>query len=190
MRIDASEFLQSHPGCWIAQRRGEFPVINLHAAEIAAAPARVFDALADRSSLVPAWRWRALFALRDLLGKLFNWDAGLKWYGPEALIPGNHYAFFRIEHVTAPTDTSASLQPPGSFELGLSVENKLTHALMSYVVAPQGSGSRLFNVTCARFKGRTGRAYWRVIRPFHDALAEDMLAHFCRRAERRGNSVL
>jgi len=75
-------------------------------------------------------------------------------------------------------------------ELGLSVENKLTLALMSLVVMPVHTpsrpdwvSSRLFSVTCSAFKGGLGRAYWRVIRPFHDAITEDSLAAVRRRAE-------
>ena len=43
----------------------------------------------------------------------------------------------------------------------------------------------MFNVTCANFKGRQGRFFWQVIRPFHDGLIEDSLLLLSRRAEER-----
>ena len=183
MLLQPAEFLRAHPDTWIARRAPEFPVINVHALDVAAPPARVFAALSDRANLSPAWYWRVLFAIRGIAGRLFRWDPGLKWHGPEPLVPGNHYAFFLIEHVAAP-DSGADQAKALPYELGVSVENHLTLALMSYVFARQGTGSRLFNVTCALFKGRTGRAYWRLIRPFHNALTEDMLENLRRRAER------
>ncbi|MBI3663535.1 MAG: DUF2867 domain-containing protein [Acidobacteria bacterium] len=189
MVVDPQQFLVAHPACWISRRAPEFPVHNVHALDILAPPTRVFAALSNLGNLSPAWYWRALYAIRGIAGKLFRWDPGLRWHGPEPLVPGNHYAFFLIEHVAAPgSATNPTAEFP--YELGVSVENHLTLALMSYVVAPHGCGTRLYNATCALFKGRTGRAYWRVIRPFHDALIEDMLQNLRRRAERQGNSVL
>ena len=189
MQIPAEEFLRAHPDSWISRRAPEFPVVNVHARDVAAPPARVFAALADHGNLSPAWYWRVLLAVRGLVGKLFRWDPGVKWRGPEPLVPGNHYAFFLIEHVAAPgPDAQPPVAPP--YELGVSVENRLTLALMSYWIVPSGAGSCVYNVTCALFKGRTGRAYWRVIRPFHDALIEDMLNSLCSRAERAGHSML
>lgn len=189
MILPPAEFLRAHPDTWIARRAPEFPVINVHALDVAAPPSRVFAALSDRANLSPAWYWRFLFAIRGLAGKLFRWDPRLKCHGPEPLVPGNHYAFFLIEHVAAP-DSGADQATALPLEFGVSVENHLTLALMSYVIAPQGTGSRLFNVTCALFKGRTGRAYWRLIRPFHNALTEDMLENLRRSAERQGGSML
>jgi hypothetical protein len=189
MLIDPQEFIRAHPDCWISRRAREFPVINVHARDVAAPPARVFAALSDHGNLSPAWHWRALFAVRGLAGRLFRWDPGVEWHRPEPLVPGNYYAFFLIEHVAAPgRDAHSPVAPP--FELGVSVENHLTLVLMSYLIAPNGAGSRVYNVTCALFKGRTGRAYWRVIRPFHDALIEDLLKSLCGRAERSGHSML
>lgn len=189
MICNSNEFLRAHPDCWISSRAPEFPVINVHAREAAAPPETLFAALSDRGNLSPAWYWWALFALRGIAGKLFRWDPGVEWHGPQPLVPGNHYAFFLIEHVVAPCrDGQRAVAPP--YELGVSVENHLTLALMSYLIAPSGAGSRVYNVTCARFKGRTGRAYWRIIRPFHDALVDDMLKRLCRRAERSAHSML
>jgi hypothetical protein len=189
MTVNPDEFLRAHPDCWIARRTPEFPVINVHARDVAAPPQCVFAALADHGNLSPAWYWQVLFAVRGLAGKLFRWDPGVKWHGPEPLVPGNHYAFFRIEHVAAPgQDAPSPVAPP--YELGVSVENRLTLALMSYLIAPHGAGSRVHNVTCALFKGRVGRAYWRVIRPFHDAIIDDMLESLCCRAEHSGHSML
>ncbi len=146
--------------------------------DVAAPPERVFAALTACELVLPKWHWRALFGVRVILGRIFGWDGGLRMHPSEPLVPGNHYCFFRIEHVTAP------------HELGLSVENKLTLALVSLVVTPAPFpsrpawvSSRLFSVTCSAFKGGLGRAYWRVIRPFHDAITEDSLAAVRRRAE-------
>jgi hypothetical protein len=189
MILNPDEFLRAHPDSWIARRAPEFPVINVHALEVAAPTDRVFTALADPSNLSPAWYWQVLFAVRGLAGKLFRWDPGVKWHRPEPLVPGNHYTFFLIEHVAAPgREAQSPVAPP--CELGVSVENRLTLALMSYLIVPNGAGSRVYNVTCALFKGRTGRAYWRLIRPFHDALIEDMLKSLCARAEHAGHSML
>ncbi len=189
MLMDPQEFIRDHPDAWISRRRPEFPVINVHALDVAAPPDSVLAALADYRKLSLAWYWLVPFAVRGLAGKLFRWDPGLKVHAPEPLVPGNHYAFFLIEHVTAPGQDG---QPPAAppYELGVSVENHLTLALMSYVIAPRSAGSRVYNVTCALFKGRTGRVYWRVIRPFHDALIEDVLESLRRRAEHSGNSML
>ena len=174
MQVEESDFLKACPDTWISGRAAEFPVVNVHAVEVAAPPERVFAALEDRQAVAPRWHWRALLVFRAALGRVFNWDKGIKWdrrAGP--LLPGNAYAFFRIEHVTQ------------GRELGLSVENKLTQALVSFVIIPAANGSCVFNATCAVFKGRLGRAYWRVIRPFHDGLTEDWLAAVRRRAESR-----
>jgi uncharacterized protein YndB with AHSA1/START domain len=170
LRVSSDEFLRTHATTWIARRAAEFPVINVHAVEVAAPPERVFALLDAPELITPRLHWRALLGLRGVLGRLFRWDPGVCWHDRQPLAPGNHYAFFRIEHV----------EP--AKELGLSVENKLTRTLVSFVIEARGDGSRVWNVTCAVFKGRTGRLYWRAIRPFHDAITEDWLAAFRRRA--------
>ena len=172
MLIPADQSLKTCGGSWIARRAGEFPVVNVHVVDVAAPPERVFAALEDRVAVAPRWHWRALLVFRAALGRVFNWDEGIEWdrrAGP--LVPGSSYAFFRIEHVEQ------------GRELGLSVENKLTRALVSFVIVPAANGSRVFNVTCALFKGRLGRAYWHVIHPFHDGITEDWLDAVRRRAE-------
>ena len=172
MLIHRDEFVKAHSDCWITRQVADFPVVNAHAVDVAASPDAVFHALDARETLLPKWHWRALMGIRGALGRIFGWDNGLCWGDDgKPLVPGNHYAFFRIEHVMPPRTNPAA---PG--ELGLSVENKLTRALLSFVIVPTAKGSRLYNVTCAVFKGRLGRAYWRVIRPFHNGLTEDWLA--------------
>ena len=105
------------------------------------------------------------------LGRVFGWDRGLSWRRnkQEPIKRGNHYAFFLIEHVDEPC------------EVGMSVGNRLTGALMGWVLEETAGGTRVFNVTCANFTGWQGRLYWRVIRPFHDALIEDSLKALARR---------
>jgi len=173
MLIQPEDFLAAHVETWIARQAGEFPVVNVHVAEVAAAPEKVIAALADSKAVAPRWHWRALLAVRAAVGRVFRWDECIEWNRKTGEpVPGNAYAFFRIEHVEQ------------GRELGLSVENKLTRALVSFVIVPERSGSRLYNVTCAVLKGRLGRAYWRVIRPFHDGLTEDWLTAIRTRAER------
>jgi len=77
---------------------------------------------------------------------------------PQAIETGQYFAFFHVIHVDAPR------------EVGMTVENRLTRALMSWVLKENSNGTTVFNVTCANFKGRQGRLYWQVIRPFHDGL--------------------
>jgi hypothetical protein len=161
VKIEEQEFLRTHAGCWTAQRAPGFSVVNIHAAEIPASPERVFPELAGHDLLIPGGGWRVLFGLRAVLGRVFGWDRGMRTHGPEPLEVGRHYAFFRIDHVDAPR------------EVGMSVKNRLTDAVMSWFVEPDGAGgSRVYNVTCANFLGLRGRAYWSVIRPFHDGIIE------------------
>lgn len=163
MKISPAEFLKTHSKCWTARRAPEFSVLNVHVTEIAAPAERIFPELAAQDLLAPGRHWKILFAARMAIGKLLGWDAGIRSHGPEALEPGNHYAFFRIEHVDAPR------------ELGMSVENRLTRALMSWVLDAAPGGTRVYNVTCANFHGWMGRAYWRAIWRFHDGIIEDSL---------------
>jgi hypothetical protein len=83
---------------------------------------------------------------------------------------GRHYGFFEIEHVDAPR------------EVGMSVKNQLTDALLTWVLEENGaSSSRVYNVTCANFHGLRGRMYWRAIRPFHDGIIEASLRKLARK---------
>jgi Protein of unknown function (DUF2867) len=164
LKISESDFLLKHADCWTAQRAPGFSVVNIHMAEIAAPCERIFPELAAHDLLIPGAGWRLLFGVRAALGKLFGWDRGMRSHGPEPLEVGRHYAFFHIDHVNAPC------------EVGMSVKNRLTDAVMSWVVEADGAGgSRVYNITCANFHGRQGRIYWRVIRPFHDGIIEDSL---------------
>jgi hypothetical protein len=86
-----------------------------------------------------------LFAVRGATGKTFGWDRSMKWHGAEPVEPGKHFAFFLIEHVNAPR------------ELSMSVRNRLTGALMGWVLEETAGGTRVFNVTCANFPSWQGR---------------------------------
>ncbi|MGB0037239.1 MAG: DUF2867 domain-containing protein [Candidatus Acidiferrales bacterium] len=175
MKTTETDFLNAHSDRWIARRAPKFSVLNVHVAEITASAARIFPELGARELLIPSWRWRFLFAFRAAIGKLFGWDRGLIWNGHEQgpLDRGRHYAFFLIEHVEEPC------------ELAMSVGNRLTGALMAWVLEESDGGTKVFNVTCANFPTWQGRLYWRVIRPFHDALIEDSLIALARRVEKR-----
>lgn len=171
LKVPGADFLGAHGDCWIARRAPEFSVLNVHMREIPAPPSRIFRELGARELLVPSWRWQFLFAVRAAIGKLFRWDRGLSWHGhkQEPMERGRHYAFFLIEHVDEPR------------EVGMSVGNRLTGALMAWVLRESTGGTQVFNVTCANFPTRQGRLYWRAIRPFHDALIEDSLSALSRR---------
>lgn len=148
--------------------------MNVHMAEIPASCERIFPELAEHDLLVPGAGWRVLFGLRAALGKLFGWDRGMRSHGPEPLEVGRHYVFFRIDHVNPP------------WEVGMSVKNRLTDAVMSWLVeANAAGGSRVYNVTCANFHGVQGRLYWRVIRAFHDGIIEDSLAALAKRVQQQ-----
>lgn len=170
MEIAPSDFLDAHRGTWIARRAGDYPVINVHVSEMDAPAERVYALLESPDLIAPGWHWRVAYGLRGAAGKLFGWDKGLRWHARQPLAPGNHYAFFTIEHVAGP----GSVHPP--WEVGMSVANRLTRALMSLIVEDANGGTRVWNVTCAVFHGRLGRAYWRVVRPFHNLLIEDSLS--------------
>ena len=171
MKVEAREFLKAQENCWTSRRAPEFSVVNIHMAEIPASRERIFPELASHDLVLPSAGWRLLFGFRAFLGKLFGWDRGLESHGPAPLEAGRHYAFFRIEHVNRP------------HEVGMSVRNRLTDAVMSWVLMENGAGgSRVYNVTCANFHGLQGRIYWRVIQPFHDGIIEDSLALLARRA--------
>ncbi len=171
MKIPDADFLGVHGDCWIARRVPEFSVLNVHMREIPAPPDRIFRELGARELLIPSWRWQFLFAVRAAMGKFFRWDPGLSWHGhkQEPLERGRHYAFFLIEHVDEP------------HEVGMCVGNRLTGALMAWVLRESSDGTQVFNVTCAKSPTRQGRVYWRAIRPFHDALIEDSLSALSRR---------
>ena len=170
MKLDEREFLKAQPGCWTSRRAPEFSVVNVHKAEIPASRERIFLELAAHDLLLPGTKWRAIFGFRIWLGQLFGWDRGLKSHQPEPMEVGRHYVFFRNEHVDEPR------------EVGMSVENRLTDAVMSWLLVENGaSGTQVYNVTCANFHGLRGRIYWKAIRPFHDGIIEDALALLARR---------
>jgi hypothetical protein len=169
--IPGSEFLRSHRDTWISRRAREFEVVNVHSIDIAARAARIFPELTAMELLLPRWHWRALFGVRALVGRIFGWDHGLAWQTKQPAEAGKQYAFFRIDHTDAPR------------ELGMSFENKLTRAVMTWVLDETALGTAVFNVTCAHFYGWQGRAYWGAIRPFHNGLIEDSLGMLRKRSE-------
>jgi hypothetical protein len=141
--------------------------------EIPAPPAKIFSELGAHDLLSPGGHWKFLFGVRAAVGKLFGWDRGMITHRPEPIEPGKHYAFFLIEHVDAPR------------ELGMSVKNRLTSTLMSWILKESAGGTMVYNVTCASFLGRRGQLYWRVIRPFHDGIIESSLQTLRKRVRGR-----
>jgi uncharacterized protein DUF2867 len=172
VKIQEEDFLTTHGNCWTVKRAPGFSVVNVHMAEIPTPRERIFPELSAHDLLIPGGGWRLLFGLRAALGKVFGWDRGMRSHRPQSLEVGGHYVFFRIEHVDAP------------HEVGMSVANRLTDAVMSWVLEEDGAGgTRVYNVTCASFHGAQGQLYWRVIRPFHDGIIEDSLAALAKRAK-------
>jgi Protein of unknown function (DUF2867) len=173
VKIPEAEFLKAHRESWTARRAAEFSVRNIHMAEISAPAARIFPELGRPGLLTPGWKWKLLLGLRLAIGKMFGWDEGLKTHPGEPLQPGKHYGFFLIEHADPPR------------EVGMSVENRLTRAILCWVLDPAPGGTRVFNGTLANFKGRRGQFYWRVIERFHDGITEAALAELSRRSRAR-----
>ena len=173
MKVSGSTFLLQHRESWTARRAPEFSVVNIHAMEIPAPRERIFAELGAPGLLLPARRWKILFSVRLAIGKLCGWDRGVVSHPPQALEVGKHFAFFAIEWVDAPR------------EAGMGVKNRLTSALMCWVLEEIPRGTRVFNITLANFAGWQGRNYWRVIRPFHDGLIEDSLKELGRRVASR-----
>jgi uncharacterized protein DUF2867 len=173
LRVAEAEFLAIHGDCWTGRQAREFSVVNVHAMEIPAPVARIFPQLGARDLLAHGAFWKFLLGFRLGIGKIFGWDRGLAVNQPQALEVGKYFGWFHVIYVDAP------------WEAGMTVENQLTRAMMSWVLRENAGGTTVFNVTCADFKGRGGRIYWQVIRPFHDGLVEDSLRTLRRRAERR-----
>jgi hypothetical protein len=169
LKVSEADFLKQHGGSWAARRAPDFSVVNIHAMEIPAPATRIFPELGGQGLLLPARRWKLLFGLRLAIGKLCGWDRGVVSHPPQPLEVGRHYGFFAIEWVNAP------------HEAGMGVKNRLTSALMCWVLEEIPRGTKVFNVTLANFAGWQGRNYWRVIRPFHDGLVEDSLKELARR---------
>jgi len=176
LKVSEADFLKQHRESWTARRAREFSVINIHAMEIPAPPERIFSELGAPGLLLPARRWKLLFGVRRAIGKVCGWDRGMVSHPPQALEAGKHFAFFAIEWVDAPR------------EAGMGVKNRLTSALMCWVLDEIPQGTKVFNVTLANFVGWQGRSYWRVIRPFHDGLIEDSLKELARRVASRTTS--
>jgi hypothetical protein len=170
--------LKQHGESWTARRARGFSVVNIHSMEIPAPPERIFPELGARELLMPSWRWKLLFGVRILIGKIFRWDRGLASHAPEPLEAGKHYGFFVIEWVDPP------------YEAGMGVTNQLTSGLRCWLLEETPHGTNVFNVTLANFAGWQGRNYWRVIRAFHDALVEDSLTELARRVASRSAKSL
>jgi hypothetical protein len=67
----------------------------------------------------------------------------------------------------------------------MGVTNQLTSGLLCWLLEETPGATKVFNVTLANFAGWQGRNYWRIIRPFHNALVEDSLAELARRVASR-----
>lgn len=158
-----ADFLATHGECWTAGQALGFSVVNVHAMEIPAPAARIFPELGARDLLAHGLFWKLLLGFRVGIGKIFGWDQGIAAIRPQALEVGKYFGIFHVLYVDAPR------------EAGMTVENRLTRALMAWVLEDNEGGTTVFNVTCASFKGRRGRVYWQVIRLFHDGLIEDSL---------------
>ena len=170
MKILESDFLTAHAACWTASQAPDFSVVNVHATEIPAPAAKIFPQLGSRDLLAPGPFWKFLLGFRAVIGRLFGWDPGQGDPKPQAIEPGQYFAFFHVIHVDAPR------------ELGMTVENRLTRALMCWVLRENSVGTMVYNFTCANFKGRQGRLYWQIICPFRDGLIEGLLLLLSRRA--------
>jgi hypothetical protein len=170
LKVSESDFLKQHCESWTARRAPEFSVVNIHAMEIPAPRERIFPELGAPGLLLPTRRWKLLFGVRRAIGTLCGWDRGIVSHPPQALEVGKHFAFFAIEWVDPP------------HEAGMGVRNRLTSALMCWVLEEISQGTKVFNVTLANFVGWQGRNYWRIIQPFHDGLIEDSLKELARRA--------
>lgn len=172
MKVAGSEFLNTHAGSWTAKRAAEFSVLNVHALEIPAPPVAIFPMLSEHDLLMPGAHWRLLLGIRLAIGKLFGWDRGMETHRPQPFAVGNHYGFFLIEHVDEPR------------EVGMSVKNRLTHAVMTWLLEATPGGTMVYNMTCANFLGLQGRLYWQMIRPFHDGIIEASLRMLRERIQR------
>ena len=171
MKVAELDFLEQPGESWTTRPAPDFSVANIHGAEIPMPAARIFPELGARDLLLPARRWRALFGLRLAIGKIFGWDRGLAQHSHEPLEPGKHYGFFTVQWVNS------------HHGVGMSVRNRLTSALLCWVLEDIPRGTKVFNVTLANFAGWQGRNYWRVIRAFHDAITTDSLKALARRVE-------
>ena len=171
MKIAEPDFLKAHADTWTARQAPEFSVVNVHAMEMFAPAARIFPELASSDLLAPGAFWKFLIGFRFAVGKIFGWDRGIPADRPQSFQPGQYFAFFCVKHVDAPR------------EVGMEVENRLTRAVMSWVLSEGAGGTTVFNVTYANFKGRRGQLYWRVIRPFLDLLIEASLRTLRSRVE-------
>jgi hypothetical protein len=148
LKVVEANFLGPYGSCWMARRAPESSVVNVHAMEILAPPARIFRELAARDLLAPGLFCKSLLGFRAAIRKLLGWDPGLGDPKPQAIELGKYFAFFHVIYVDAPR------------EVGMTVENRLTRALMFWVLGVISAGTTVFNVTCAHFKGRQGRLYW------------------------------
>jgi Protein of unknown function (DUF2867) len=148
LKVAEADFLGTYDSCWTARRAPEFSVVNVHAMEIPAPAATIFPHLGSRDLLAPGLFCKSLLGFRAAIRKLLGWDPGLGDPKPQAIELGKYFAFFHVIYVDAPR------------EVGMTVENRLTRALMFWVLGVISAGTTVFNVTCAHFKGRQGRLYW------------------------------
>ncbi len=165
MLVPPQDFLQKFPELESLRRSPQAQVTNVHAVEIRATPAEIFARGLRRLSEIRLHPLhQLLFAIRLVAGKVFGWDQRLVWNRETNWVVGGQVFFFRVEAILPDR------------EWALEVENRLTRTISAFVADPiSDSTTMLYNLTRARFKGALGRAYWRVIRPFHDSITEDLL---------------
>jgi hypothetical protein len=72
LKVAEGDFLETYGNCWTAGRAAQFSVVNVHAMEILAPPARIFPELAARDLLAPGPFWRFLLGFRAAIGKIFG----------------------------------------------------------------------------------------------------------------------
>ncbi len=173
MLVSSREFLQKFPDVESLRRSPQAEVTNVHAIEINATPAEIFSLGLQRLSEIRLHPLhQLLFAVRVMAGKVFGWDRGLVWGRETHWVVGGRVWFFRVE----------AMVPRREWVLG--VENRLTRAISAFLADPLSDATTmLYNLTRADFKGAVGRAYWRMIRPFHDTITEDLLSKLKRRVE-------
>ena len=173
MLVRPEDFLQRFPDLESLRRSPQAEVTNVHAVAINATPAEIFSLGLQRLSEIRLHPLhQLLFATRVAAGKVFGWDQGLVWDRETNWTVGGRVFFSRVEAIV-----------PGR-EWALGVENRLTRTISAFVADPiSDSTTMLYNLTRAHFKGRMGRAYWLVIRRFHDTITEDLLGKLKRRVE-------
>jgi hypothetical protein len=150
LRILEADFLREHADCWTAMQAPEFSVVLVPAMDIPALAARILPELAARDLLASGPFWKFLMGFRVAVAKVFGWDPGLGDRKLQALESGKYLGFFHVLHVDAPR------------EVGLTVQNRLTRAWISWVLRENPDATTVLHVTCGNFKSRQGDSMGRL----------------------------